>query len=180
MTGEFDHTHEQVEQRHSARTPPEQSELTAPQRVASAVGNHGFAAFARLGEGILPDGRAHPDVEATIARTRGGGLPLDHDVRDRFGPALGDSLDGVRVHTGPEAEALTDAVAARAFATGSDVYFGRGEYNPGSSDGQRLLAHELTHTVQQAGASASGPLIVSTPGDPLEREADQAADSVAG
>ena len=69
---------------------------------------------------------------------------------------------------------------ARAFTTGADVYFGHGEYRPGTAEGDKLIAHELTHVVQQRGGPASGPLTVSEPGDAFEREADDAADDIAG
>jgi uncharacterized protein DUF4157 len=153
-------------------------DLTAAQRVASSVGNEAFGRIAQEGAGILPDGRAHPDVEDVIARTRGGGSELDAAARDRFGPALGDSLDDVRIHTDETADALSRSVSARAFATGRDVYFARGEYEPGSSGSDRLVAHELTHVAQQRGAPSSGPLAVSQPGDPLESEADNTADDL--
>jgi Domain of unknown function (DUF4157) len=152
---------------------------SAAERVASAIGNDAFAQVAQQGAGILPSGRAHPDVEAAIARTRGGGQPLDARSRERFGDALGDSLTDVRVHTDDAADALATSVSARAFATGSDVYFARDEYQPGSSGGERLLAHELTHVAQQRGGAASGPLVVSNPGDALETEADEVADELA-
>ena len=77
------------------------------------------------------------------------------------------------------ADALNRSVSARAFATGTDVYFAKGEYNPGSADGDRLIAHELAHVVQQRGAASTGPLTVSQPGDALETEADSVADSIA-
>lgn len=162
------------------RTEPQAPELSQAQRLASAVGNQGFAALARQGAGILPDGRAHPDVESAIALTRGGGHSLDHGSRETIGGALGDSLDDVRVHTDAQADALAQSVSARAFTTGSDVYFRQGEYSPGSSSGQELLAHELTHVVQQRGASTSGPLQVSQPSDALETEAEAAANELAG
>ena len=97
-----------------------------------------------------------------------------------MGGALGDPLDDVRVHTDDHANALASSVSARAFTTGSDVYFAKGEHNPGSSDGQQLMAHELTHVVQQRGATTSGPLTVSQPGDALENEAEAAAGDVVG
>jgi hypothetical protein len=96
-----------------------------------------------------------------------------------MGGALGDELSDVRVHVDETAAALSQAVSARAFAMGRDVYFDRDEYRPGSSDGDRLLAHELAHVVQQRGASGGGDLRVSEPGDPLEREAEAAATTVA-
>ena len=71
-------------------------------------------------------------------------------------------------------------MSARAFATGNDVYFAKGEYNPGSADGDRLIAHELAHVVQQRGAPTSGPLTVSNPGDAMENEADAVAAQISG
>ena len=160
--------------------PPEQAEEVhqPAERVAASVGNQAFGALAREGAGILPDGRAHPDVEATIAQSRGSGGSLDAGTRERMGPALGDSLGDVRVHTDDTADALARSVSARAFTTGSDLYFAKGEYSPGSSGGDRLLAHELSHVVQQRGAPTSGPLQVSEPGEPLEVDADQAANEL--
>ena len=92
--------------------------------------------------------------------------------------SLGD-LSDVRVHTDDTSDRLNRSVSARAFATGSDVYFAKGEYNPGSASGDKLIAHELAHVVQQRGSSASGPLAVSQPGDAMEREADDVADRIA-
>jgi Domain of unknown function (DUF4157) len=150
----------------------------ALERIASAVGNRGFTrAVARMrdGEGILPGGAVHPDIEAAIAASRGTGRPLDIGTASRVGGALGDSFGDVRVHTGDDAAALARSVSARAFTVGSDIFFGSGEYRPGSSGGGELLAHELAHVVQQRGAAQTGPLTVSQPGDALEREAEAAA-----
>jgi hypothetical protein len=144
-------------------------------RLASAVGNNAFGSVAREGAGILPGGRAHPDVERAIARTRGGGQPLPESARDQVAPLVGDPSDQVRVHTDDTADSLARSVSATAFTTGSDIYFARGRYAPGSSDGDRLLAHELTHVAQQSEAPASGPLTVSRRGDRFEIEADQAS-----
>ena len=156
----------------------ESPELSSQQRLASAVGNQAFSALARQGAGILPDGRAHPDVESAISQSRGGGQKLDDTTREKVGGALGDPLNDVHVHADDHANALASSVSARAFTTGSDIYFAKGEHNPGSSDGQQLMAHELTHVVQQRGASTSGPLTVSQPGDALENEAEAAASDV--
>ena len=159
---------------------PEAPEPDPVERLASNVGNRAFAALARQGDGILPGGRAHPDVEAAIAASRGGGRALDGGVRERMAPSLGDPLTDVRVHDGAHAHDLARSVSARAFAVGSDLFFAEGEHRPGTTDGDRLLAHELTHVVQQRGAPTSGPLTVSEPGDALEREADRAADELSG
>lgn len=174
---DLEHERDHAQPAHQQQ-PEAQAELSAPERVAASVGNQAFGALARQGAGILPDGRAHPDVESTIAQTRGGGSGLDAGIAGRVGSALGDNLADVRVHTDDTADALANSVSAKAFTTGSDVYFAKGEYNPGSSEGDHLLAHELSHVVQQRGATTAGPLEVSMPGDPLEVEADQAAGGI--
>jgi hypothetical protein len=169
------------QQKRTQQQAPRQSpDQDATQRLASAVGNQAFGALARQGSGIMPDGRAHPDVESAIAMTRGTGQSLDEGSRDRIGGALGDPLHDVKVHTDPAANQLASSVSARAFTTGSDVYFAKDEYKPGTSGGQELIAHELTHVVQQRGATTSGPLTVSQPGDALENEAEAAAGDIIG
>jgi hypothetical protein len=98
------------------------------------------------------------------------------DAAQRAG--LGD-VSGVRLHTGEVAQAAAEAHDAHAFTIGSDVYFGPGQYRPGTPDGDRLLGHELAHASQQrsAGATAmAAKLRTSEPGDVAEREADHAGD----
>jgi hypothetical protein len=116
----------------------------------------------------------HPDVESLIARRRGGGGALDARVRASLEPRLGSMAD-VRIHSDAVADALARSVQARAFTTGRDVFFARGEYRPGTPAGNQLLAHELTHVAQQRGAAMSGPLTVTEPGDRFEREAERTA-----
>jgi Domain of unknown function (DUF4157) len=165
---------------------PERDERSPLAQLASDVGNRAFAATlgrsplardAEQGAGIMADGTVHSDVQSTIDSTRGGGTALDQGVADRLSGSLGD-LSDVRVHTDDTADKLNRSVSARAFATGSDVYFAGGEYSPGSADGDKLIAHELAHVVQQRGASTGGPLSVSQPGDAIEREADSLADQI--
>lgn len=177
-------TEDKIQQRQSAYVPefraptPTHEERSPAQRLAEQIGNRNFnQVVSRMteGQGILPGGRIHPDVEATIAASKGRGQSLDRALASDLAGGMGTSLDDVRIHTGPAAAALSRAVSARAFTVGSDVFFNEGEYNPGSRAGKELLAHELAHTVQQRGAPASGPLTVSTPGDALEREADSVA-----
>ena len=150
--------------------------------LSGAIGNRGIGqlvAHMRDGEGIMPGGLVHPHVEAAIAASRGSGRALDAQVASRLEPSLGGSLADVRVHTGDGAAALARAVSARAFTVGNDIFFGSGEYRPGSPSGNELIAHEVAHTIQQRGAPASGPLTVSQPGDALEREAEAVARDVA-
>ena len=147
-------------------------------RLAGSMGNRGMAravAAMRDGEGILPSGLVHPDVEAAIAATSGQGQRLDGDLAREFGGRLGDHVGDVRIHHDDHAAALSRAVSARAFTVGSDIFFGAGEYRPSAQPGRELLAHELAHVVQQRGAPATGPLTVSQPGDALEVEAETAA-----
>jgi hypothetical protein len=146
--------------------------------LAASVGNSTFARLARHGAGLLPGGGVHPEVEQALAARRGGGRSLDPATRDRVAEHLGDSLADVRVHDDPDAAQLARSVDARAFTTGTDVYFGHGEYRPGTAEGDRLIAHELTHVVQQRGAPTSGPLTVSEPGDAMELEAEAVADDL--
>jgi hypothetical protein len=153
---------------------PEPAPPDALHGIASQVGNQGLDALARQGAGILPAGTVHPAVQGALDASRGQGSALDAGTRERFGD-LGD-LSDVRVHTDERAQQLNQAVSARAFATGSDVFFDAGAYDPGSTAGDRLLAHELAHVVQQRGAPAAGPLPVSQPGDAQEREADAVAE----
>lgn len=117
-------------------------------------------------------------VERSIEQAHGSGQGLDHRVRSQMEGAFRADFGGVRVHTDARADSLTEALNARAFATGRDVFFRQGEYSPGSSSGRELLAHELTHVVQQSGAGIRRKMTVSEPDDPQEVEADQMARAV--
>jgi hypothetical protein len=87
------------------------------------------------------------------------GRPLDAKTREFFEPRFGYDFDQVRVHTGEEAEQSASAIEAAAYTAGTDIVFGRGRYAPETSDGKHLLAHELTHTIQQ-GLQAQAPASV--------------------
>ena len=172
---------QELEHGHHIEPPdPQEREPEQPlHQLASDVGNHAFGGtLAREGAGITPTGHVHPEVQGQIDASRGTGTGLPAGVRERLEGSLGD-LSDVTVHTDHTADALNRSVSARAFATGTDVYFARGEYNPGSAEGDRLIAHELAHVVQQRGAPSAGPLAVSNPGDALETEADAVADKLA-
>jgi peptidoglycan hydrolase-like protein with peptidoglycan-binding domain len=120
------------------------------------------------------------DVEGALDRVSGStGAGLPQAQRAQFEHSLGADLSAVRVHTGEASASAASELGARAFATGNDVHFGAGEYQPGDPFGLHLLAHEVAHTVQQGGAAgAQAKREVSEPGDPLEREADAAADAM--
>jgi hypothetical protein len=114
-------------------------------------------------------------IERSIDQARGGGNSMDHGTRTRMESAFGADFSGVRIHTDARANGLSQSLSARAFTTGRDVFFRQGEYSPGSSAGRELLAHELTHVVQQNGDGIQRKMTVSQPGDAHEIEADQMA-----
>jgi hypothetical protein len=98
--------------------------------------------------------------------------PLDLATRAFFEPRFGHDFSKVRVHTGARAAESAKAVHARAYTVGQNVVFASGQFSTQSSEGRKLLAHELTHTVQQS-RGTGGP----TPGTAQEREADAAAEA---
>lgn len=102
--------------------------------------------------GILPSGSVNvePDLESVIRQAQGGGNILSDDIRQPMEYAFGVGFGGVKVHTDSQADSLNRSLQARAFTLGQDIFLRQGEYQPGSSEGQRLLAHELTHVVQQS------------------------------
>jgi hypothetical protein len=94
-------------------------------------------------------------VERAVAVAVGKGRPLSADTRWFFEPRFGRDFGDVRVHTGPDADTAARGIGARAFTLGSDIVMRSGEYRPETDRGTRLLAHELTHVVQQTGGSTS-------------------------
>jgi hypothetical protein len=131
---------------------------------------------------------------------KGSGAPLGSDVRAKMESKLGADLSSVRVHTGGDSAKAASDFGARAFTVGSDVHFNAGQFAPGSKEGDKLLAHELTHVVQgqrsgvqrkadegtektdgydAQGGEAKGAE-VSQPEEPAEKEADAVSEQVAG
>jgi hypothetical protein len=132
------------------------------------------------------------DGHTAASRTaipEGGGAALAEADCARMERHLGADLSGVRIHTGGDSARAASDLGARAFTVDQDIHFNAGQYRPGSVEGDRLLAHELTHTVQghKAGVQRKATdqsereddLEVSDPADAAEREADDVADRVA-
>jgi len=123
---------------------------------------------------------AHVESESSVGvasptdAMRGGGQPLPSSVRDFFESRLGHDFGHVRVHTDARAAKSAQAFDARAYTLGSDVVFGAGEYNPETAAGRRLLAHELTHVLQQQQPGAS-PTIARQPAAQPAADAAQPA-----
>jgi hypothetical protein len=103
---------------------------------------------AKSARGQVP--QADPGLQAQIRSLRGGGRPLPPSVRSFFEPWFGRDFSQVRVHTDAKAAESARAVNSRAYTVDQDIVFGAGQYALGTSQGQQLLAHELTHTVQQS------------------------------
>lgn len=113
----------------------------------------------------------------------GGGSPLDPGVRGFMEQRLGQDFAGVRVHTGGAADQSARSISAQAYTVGSDIVFRSGAYQPETPTGQRTIAHELAHVIQQrsgpvAGTPAPGGIRLSDPADPFEQAAEQTADGV--
>lgn len=96
-------------------------------------------------------GEASPDLASAINSDLGGGQPLDAGLQQSMGQAMGADFSGVRVHSDAQSDQLNQSIQAKAFTMGQDVFFRKGAYEPGSRGGQELIAHELTHVVQQNG-----------------------------
>lgn len=114
---------------------PEEEELQMSPQGASAAG-----------------GPVSASVEDAIQRAKGGGRPLVEGLRSKMEAGFGADFSGVRVHDDSRSDGLNRSLSARAFTTGKDIFFKQGEYDPNSNEGQELIAHELTHVVQQTGA----------------------------
>jgi hypothetical protein len=94
------------------------------------------------------------DTASAIMSARAGGQALSGDVRSRFEGFFGADLGGVKIHNDGTSDNLCRSINAEAFTTGNDVFFSSRSFKPGSSSGDHLLAHELTHVVQQGSAPA--------------------------
>ncbi len=106
-----------------------------------------LARSASAGEGtVVP-----AELGDSINRARGGGQSLPESVRTPMENAFGADFGGVKIHTDSQSDQLNHSLQAKAFTTGRDIFFRQGAYDPGSRDGQQLIAHELTHVLQQNG-----------------------------
>jgi hypothetical protein len=132
----------------------------------------------RKSDGHAAEGGIPPVVHEVL---QGGGRALPADVRASLEPRFGFDFSGVRIHAGDHAAESAEAVGARAYTVGAHVVFGRGELSPGTREGMRLLAHELTHVVQQSRSAAPAPQSFGGEAhSPAEQEADDVADRIAG
>lgn len=134
---------------------------------------------ALVGEG--EEAQTHSAVREVVGH--GGGRPLDDATRSFMEARLGDDFSDVRVHTDSQARESARSVNAQAYTVGTDVVLQSDKYAPDSDLGKRLLAHELTHVMQQksgpvAGTPAPGGIKISDPSDSFEQAAERSAERV--
>lgn len=139
--------------------------------VQRAAGNSGAAA-------LMEEDRS--PVHEVVAS---GGAPLPAEVRTDMEGRFGQDFGDVRIHDDAAADRSATSVNAQAYTVGSNIVFRSGKYDPGSDSGKHMLAHELTHVVQQRsgpvdGTDAGGGVKISDPSDRFEREAVANADRV--
>ncbi len=117
-------------------------------------------------EKIQRRGEGTPSVssltQSAIHNKTTGGQPLSSDVRSYMEPRFGADFSNVRIHSDQESASLNNQLSARAFTYQNHIFFSRDQYQPGTSEGKQLLAHELTHTVQQGAAIQRQPTTIST------------------
>jgi hypothetical protein len=116
-----------------------------------------------------------PSVESTLHSSKGSGSPLPTSTRRQMEGGFGADFSGVRIHDDNSAKQMSKDLHAQAFTHGKDIYFNSGKYDPQSTGGKRLLAHELTHVVQQNKGVAGQPAMnKKESGTEAGREANQA------
>jgi len=155
--------------------PEEEEEIQAQHDTAQREGEEDEEMIQAKPEVGLEGGPLGADLSGRIDAQRGGGAPLNEGSRTSMEGAFDTGFEDVRVHTGAEADALNRSISAKAFTTGSDIFF-REDSSP--SD-QGLLAHELTHVVQQRGAvGGGGAMQVGPAGDSSEQHAEAVSAAV--
>jgi hypothetical protein len=146
--------------------------------------NHVLALQRSIGNAAVAQLLASEDEAVSPVRNvigKGGGQALDAGIRQDMESRLGHDFSDVRLHTGPQAADSARSVGARAYTVGHEIVLGPGHAGLDTPTGQRTLAHELTHVVQQRsgpvdGTDAAGGIKLSDPSDRFEREAERVAD----
>ena len=193
---EFDSDQQAVQRRTVTNAEPAESHEAAtyaPARSPRTV--HGEASLLHLQrmagnasvvqmlaeEGSIAEQEDRSPVHDVIGK--GGGSPLDDSTRNSMESRFGQDFGDVRVHTDAKASASAESVGANAYTVGNEMVFRSGHFDSSSPTGQRTLAHELSHVVQQRsgpvdGTESAGGIRLSDPSDRFERAADSTADQV--
>lgn len=148
-----------------------------PRHVIALQRSAGNGAVAQL----FSDDEQQASVRDVVGR--GGGQSLPAESLRQMEASFGQDFSDVRVHSGGQAAESARSVQAKAYTVGNDIVLGEGSPSISSSEGQRTLAHELTHVVQQRSGPVEGTptgdgLSISDPSDRFEREAEQVADTI--
>lgn len=109
-----------------------------------------------------PANSIQASFEQNLSSSKGSGSPMPNDTRQFMEGRFNADFSGVRIHTGSYAENLSGSIHAQAFTHGNNIYFNTGKYNPSTGSGGTLLAHELTHTIQQGASHANNSTTVAT------------------
>lgn len=104
---------------------------------------------------------ASDNIEQQLSNAKGTGMALPSDAQADIGRKIGSDFSSVNIHTDSRSVRMNQELGSQAFTHGKDIYFNQGKYNPASSSGKRLLAHELTHVVQQSGAQPNAIQMMS-------------------
>jgi hypothetical protein len=195
---EFDKEPQAIQRRTVTSGEPEGSSQIAgyaPSRAPKGV--HGEASLMHLQrmagnasvvqmlaeEGAIAGGEEEQQSPVHDVIGRGGGTALDEGTRASMESRFGQDFSDVRIHTDAQASASAEAVGANAYTVGNEIAFRSGHFDASSPTGQRTLAHELSHVVQQRsgpvdGTEAAGGIRLSDPSDRFERAAEATADQV--
>jgi hypothetical protein len=146
--------------------------------LQQTIGNRGIQRMLLQAKGEAPY-ELDEDTANRINQEKSGGQPIDSGLKNQMEVMTNQKLGDVQVHTSHEADTLNQQVGAKAFTTGNDIFFSSGSYQPESSAGRELIAHELTHVVQQESGVTSGSqkMTVNAPNDRFEQEADMVSKS---
>lgn len=185
------------------RSVSRQDPLTSERRVAASQVKRSLRAW-RDRQDAEGGATGATGVQRKPQIPSGGGAPLPGAVKSKMEGKLGADLSNVKIHTGGDSEKASEDLNAKAFTVGNDVHFGSGQFDPSSKEGEKLIAHELTHVVQgQRGGDGGGgggaqraeeneadseseavegadgeALEVSSPDEPAEKEADEVSEKV--
>jgi hypothetical protein len=148
--------------------------LAAQQTVGNQVVQRALDKDPKRESSTDEQGNLLPELSDAINQARGSGTPLPGELQSEAKKSLGRSFKDVRLHTDEQADQISRRISARAFTIGKDIFFKKGAYSPGSSQGRETLIHELTHVVQQSGGKgSSGTLKLGDPGSAMEQQADK-------
>ncbi len=117
--------------------------------IASQITPLSYSKHPVQGKLFRKQGYASNKLESQIGSSKGGGGSMDQSTKSEMSQKFGMDFSGVRIHTGRQSIQMNQELGAKAFTVGNDIHFNQGQYNPTDHEGKRLLAHELTHVVQQ-------------------------------